>query len=620
MSPVYQDRFRLAFVHAAHLMAVLDARGRLLDLNPAAELFLAVGTTGVDREHPIWQCACWRSVEGTSDRVREALEAAARGESRRTSFPVRRGDGQGATLEVSLTPVRGSDGEVAVIVLDGEDVTAARHAEALLRASEAKFAGILSIAADAIITIDDEQRIVHYNQGAEAIFGWTPQEALGRELEMLIPERYRPTHRQHVDSFGRGSDAARRMGHRRAISGVRKSGEEFPAEASISRLDTPGGHLYTVVLRDITDRKRGEDAERFLAEAGEALGRSLDLDATLDTAVSLAVAMLGDWCAVEATDTTGQARHEETGDGRAGAATRIEVPLVVRARPVGTLTIGRREGGRPFDEADRALSEALARRVAMAVDNANSYETAQRATRARDEVLGVVSHDLRNPVSAVAMCAKVLLESPPESEADRRELLVAIDEATTWMQRMIQDLLDVASIEAGRLSVERREEEAAPIVTTAMTMVEASAGQREVVVEEEVAPGLPPVFADAERIVQVLVNLLANAVKFTAPGGRVRVSAARDDGGRGGVLFRVRDSGPGIPAEDLPRIFDRYWHARRSARTRGAGLGLAIVKGIVEAHGGRVWVESVVGEGSVFSFTVPAAGMGNGEGGMGSGG
>ena len=138
-----------------------------------------------------------------------------------------------------------------------------------LRASEAKFSGILSIAADAIITIDESHRILHFNHGAEETFGYSTNEALGQPLSVLLPERFRATHDEHINAFGRTAEPARRMGHRREVAGLRKDGSEFPAEASISKLELPGGtRIFTVVLRDITERKRAEDAERFLADTG----------------------------------------------------------------------------------------------------------------------------------------------------------------------------------------------------------------------------------------------------------------------------------------------------------------------------------------------------------------
>src|SRR5262245_26729198 len=184
------------------------------------------------------------------------------------------------------------------------------RSEEELRASEAKFAGILAIAADAIITIDESHRILHFNQGAEEIFGYSAAEAIGQPLSILIPERYRETHDDHVRAFGRGQETARRMGHRREVSGRRRDGSEFPAEASISKLDLPGdGRIYSVVLRDITDRKRAEDAERFLTEAGTRLAEALQHETVHDAVAVLAVPSLGDACLVDVVDETNTIRR-----------------------------------------------------------------------------------------------------------------------------------------------------------------------------------------------------------------------------------------------------------------------------------------------------------------------
>jgi len=528
-----------------------------------------------------------------------------------------------------------------------------------LRASEAKFAGILAIAADAIITIDAAHRILHFNRGAEEIFGYDAAEAVGQPLSVLLPERFRAAHDAQIRAFGESSEPARRMGHRRAVSGRRKSGEEFPAEASISKLDLPTGErIYTVVLRDITERKWAEDADRFLTESGTRLSQSLHREAVLDAIGDLAIPMLGDACVIDVVEDTTIRRVARAADegrqrlmnrlaaefprtwdspspvvdvlrrGRpelvedidddwlsrteeyaeaialwheVGARSLYIVPLVVGDRTVAAISLVDVKDGNRFTPEMRTLAQRFALASALALENSRLYAAARRATSARDEVLAVVSHDLRNPISAIAMCARILREAPPNDLAERDRMLTAITEATAWMQGMIRDLLDVSAIEAGRLSVDRQPAALGPIISTAVGMVRGEVEQRSIGLSVDVPSDLRTVSVDASRIVQVITNLLGNAIKFTDAGGTVVVRAAN---GPSSVVVSVEDSGIGIAPEALTRIFDRFWQARPTPR-RGSGLGLAIARGIVEAHGGRIWVESDVGRGSVFSFSLP---------------
>jgi signal transduction histidine kinase len=231
--------------------------------------------------------------------------------------------------------------------------------------------------------------------------------------------------------------------------------------------------------------------------------------------------------------------------------------------------------------------------------------TAEAAVRARDEVLRVVSHDLGNSLSAVSIQA-VLLERTPLDQRDDaavRKRTSAIRHMVAGMQRLRQDLLDVASIEAGRLSIEAVPIEVESLVEEALDVHRELAHEKQIRLEADVEPGLPRISADRARVLQVLGNLLGNAVKFTAAEGRIDVRVRRQGGH---VEFSVRDSGAGIPSEDLPYVFDRFWKANRGNR-QGAGLGLAIARGIVEAHGGGIRAESVQGEGSTFSFDLPSA-------------
>jgi PAS domain S-box-containing protein len=531
--------------------------------------------------------------------------------------------------------------------------------QAELRASEAKFAGILSIAADAIITVDQTQRIVHFNRGAEEVFGYAPSDAIGRHLNILIPQRFRDSHPSHMDGFAQSAVTARRMGERGDIFGLRVDGTEFPAEASISKLVTPDGILFTVVMRDITNQRRAEENERFLATASAELAQTLDVDAAVAAIADLPIPRLCDACVIDLVRgqsfrRVASSRHRpELAEGMCGLALHtldvdspspiidairrnrrelvetiddewfernadpeiipawralgvqslLILPLVAGGETLGAITFIRTAPA-GFDAERRDIAEKFARAAAAVLENARLYDVARQANQARDEVLGVVSHDLRNPISAIAMCARVLETAQSTDEATRRQLLTTIRESTDSVNHMIEDLLDVANIERGRLSLELRDEAPADLVLRAMHMFEVEAKEQGVALGTRVAADLPLIRADGSRIVQVLSNLIRNALKFTPNSGAISIGVEQQ---HGSVLFSVTDTGRGISADSQQRIFDRYWQSSDGARARGSGLGLSIAQGIVEAHGGRMWVESTLGKGSMFGFTIARA-------------
>jgi PAS domain S-box-containing protein len=226
---------------------------------------------------------------------------------------------------------------------------------------------------------------------------------------------------------------------------------------------------------------------------------------------------------------------------------------------------------------------------------------AETVARQRDHVLDVVARELGSPLGAIGTCAHVLgLTDTPSAE--RAAAVDLIERCVAWMHRMIRDLSDIASIETSRLSLSIRSEDPVALLTAAAEMLAATASQAGVELETSVAPDLPLVQADSGRVLQVLGNLVGNAVRYTPRGGRVRLHAQRDPAG---VRFTVEDTGVGIDADELQHVFDRFWHSRRVPQ-RGSGLGLPIVRGIVEAHGGSVDVTSTIGEGTRFGFTIPS--------------
>ena len=255
-----------------------------------------------------------------------------------------------------------------------------------------------------------------------------------------------------------------------------------------------------------------------------------------------------------------------------------------------------------YEELGAANSELVQTQRELAKERsrlAQALAVQQAAVRLRDQVLAIVAHDLRGPLDRIAASAALLGEESLDAES-RDKLLEVITRTAAGMNVLVRDLLDAASIDAGRLSVDRQAVNASTLVSATTEMFRAQAAAKGLALSASAATAAA-VWADQSRILQLLGNLLANAIRLTPNGGRVGVGAETDGDH---VVFSVADTGPGIAADDVPHLFERFWQAQRGHRG-GAGLGLAIAKGIVEAHGGRIWVESEVGTGSTFHFTIP---------------
>jgi signal transduction histidine kinase len=272
-------------------------------------------------------------------------------------------------------------------------------------------------------------------------------------------------------------------------------------------------------------------------------------------------------------------------------------------------------GGLAFDFAfcpaihvtDELFTSLLAQATADALQRARGYDeerearrTAELLSRAREDVLGVVAHDLRNPLNLVSMTTQLLME--PDLAPEQRRSTFAINaRAVQRMNRLIGDLLDVVRMEAGQLTLNVGPSEVTRVLVETMEAFQPRAAEQGISLVLSPEPPNVVVQADEERLLQLIDNLVGNALKFTPKGGRVTIGGYVD---ANELRVAVTDTGPGIPDEQRARLFDRFWQARGADR-RGLGLGLPIAKGIAEAHGGRLWVESTVGSGSTFNFAMP---------------
>ena len=255
-------------------------------------------------------------------------------------------------------------------------------------------------------------------------------------------------------------------------------------------------------------------------------------------------------------------------------------------------------------DTSRELQEAKSEcaRIAAELERQQRHNLdLEAAVRSRDSVLSVVAHDLRNPLNVISLAAHGLLPQLPDAAA--RRSVQRIIRSAQRADRMVRDLLTISAIETGRFAIDTQPVETAELILGALESQYSLAAAASVIVNADVSPDLPPLEADEERLLDVLENLIGNAIKFTPPGGSITVGASRQENQ---ILIWVKDSGAGISAENLPHIFDRFWQAQKKER-RGIGLGLSICKTIVEAHRGQIWAESMVGAGTTMSFTIPTA-------------
>ncbi|MEW5930078.1 MAG: PAS domain S-box protein [Gemmatimonadota bacterium] len=535
-----------------------------------------------------------------------------------------------------------------------------RRAVDALRASEERFRFMFERSPLPQWVFDAETlAFLDVNDAAVRHYGYSRDEFLALRATDLRLEEEAPVLRAAVASgeYEMMRDGARR--HRR------RDGTLIDVEVTTQRIGYAGRPALLVVARDVTERKRAEERIRVLESAGRALGAVFGFEDRLDGLARTVVPALADYCVIDTLAGDGEVArsrwaHAEAGGGEllgrlaayaptpegADAASRtlrggeplllsevtaeelersardprhldvlrrlaptsmMCIPLAARGHNLGVLTLAVTRSGRRYGPEDLALAEEIARRAALLLDNSRLYRSAQEAVRAREEMLAVVSHELRNPLGAIVALIETLLHWIPADswqERERRQL-ESVLQAGRQMARLVQDLLDVTRIEGGHFRIRQRREEVGELCSGPVALLGPLAERRRLRLAVAVAEGLPAVYADRERVAQVIENLVGNAIRLTPEGGTITLGA--EPAGEGEVRFRVSDTGPGIPGDALPHLFRRFWQPGHSGGL-GAGLGLAIAKGIVEAHGGRIWVESTPSRGSTFHFTLPADG------------
>ena len=515
-----------------------------------------------------------------------------------------------------------------------------------------------------VFPLSVDGRVANWNLGAEHLKGYTTEEALGLPISRFFPEE---ANEERVPE---------RLLTRAASEGraeyegwlARKDGSQFWGTVLLSAMRDQAGRLhgFSNIARDLTERKRGEKAQAFLAEAGEILTGSLEYERTLQEAARLAVRGLADWCTVAIQDAKGLAvlsvAHADpaqepqlrgllrvlpagetkltrglghvvrTGQSELcpdtleapwvrsalgvdtperfmalGARSYMCVPLKARGGTFGAISFVSVTPGRSYGPVDLALAEELVRRAGIAVDNARLFRKAQEALKARDEFLSMTSHDLRSPLTSLRLQLQAVRRDMQPGNAGPRstEKLVArvesMERQTDRMLRMMDTLLDITQMTAGRLELKRQKLDLVELVHGAVATLDEELRQSGVQVRVH-AEGPVEGTWDRLRLEQVVDNLLSNAVKY-GKGHPVDLTVSTD-----GIMATlvIRDQGVGVAPEDQERLFERFERVRIDRGVNGHGVGLWIVRRVVEAHGGSVSLESRLGEGSSFIVQLPS--------------
>jgi PAS domain S-box-containing protein len=607
------------------------------------------------------------------ERVARTLGQSAREQSEsehQLEYRVLRADG-GVRWQESrgrvLFDERGRPTKLVGVVMD---ITSRKHAEQQQRESEARFQLLAEALPQLIWRTRADGYTEYFNPGWFEYTGQTLEQAQGDGwLQAVHPEDLEHTVEAWRRAVSTGEPYSVEYRLRRAADGAYRwfIARGLPLKDGTGRVT----HWFGTCT-DIDDQKRGAETLRFLSEASAALAASLDQSATLKQVARLAVPVLADWCMVDLvgedgrvervevahadpalTELADRLRHfppvrnpehpsaramrldqtilvaEVTGaieERSAQSAEHLEViremkcrsmmsvPLLARGRTLGALTFFTTDAsGRRYGQEDVLRMEEVARRVAMAFDNARLFALAQEerqraeeANRLKDDFLATVSHELRTPLTAMIGWVKMLRTGrlPPDKHA---KALETVDRNTQVQAQLIEDLLDVSRIISGKLRMETQPVHLVDVVQAAMESVRPAADARGIRFQAELEPGEDVVMGDSGRLQQVVWNLLSNAVKFSPGGSRVQVRLRRLEGA---VEVTVRDEGPGIPADFLPHIFERFRQLEGGTMRRhgGLGLGLAIVRHLVELHGGTVHAASEgPGRGATFTVRLPPA-------------
>lgn len=634
-----EERFSKAFSASPIPMSIVAHEdGRYIDVN---ESFLE--NSGYTREeivgHTTAEIGIYAYPE-ERDKLRQVLEE--RGKIRNAEVHRKMKSGE---LRVALTSSEmiDIDGRACVLTANN-DITERKRAEESLRSREAQLASIIASAMDAIIAVDADQQILLFNAAAERIFGCARGEAIGQQLDRFIPERLRGPHRENIRSFGQARVMSRSMGSLTPISGLRASGEEFPIETSISQVDVDGSKLFTVIIRDITARKRAEEeltqktlelqqharlldlaqvlvrdprdntivlwnrgAEEFYGfTKEEALGRishdlfKTELPTTLDE-IDAAIFNEGHW--------EGELTHTRRDGTRVTVASHQVLHRNEAGEPVAILEVNnditdRKDAERKLSEHALKLSaseeELRARNQELNTMSGQLWQAAKLATVG--ELAASIAHELNNPLAIVSLRIDSLLSETEEGDPKHRALAI-VDQEVDRMGKLVRNLLQFSRRGVPQISTIAVRDE----ITNTLELLHSYLHNRNIKVVLEFSQEVQTIQADRQQLRQLFLNIVTNAADAMSNGGilAIRLAPRRLSAKTPGVALEFVDNGIGILPHDLAKVTEPFFSTKPEGK--GTGLGLAICKRIVQEHRGDFVITSEAGKGTKVLITLPAS-------------
>ncbi len=529
----------------------------------------------------------------------------------------------GAT--VSMVRMWSKSAETVLVV----DIAAPRHEGASeVDVLRHRFADLLDTAGDAILSIDAEQNIVLFNRQAEALFGFSVAEILGRPLSVLLPHDMRERHKEHVSTFRNERPRSRLMSQRTEIRGLRKDGSSFPAEASIAKFEFGGSFVYTAVVRDLSERNKALDylrwSEQNLARA-QRIARigswhwnlradiitgstetyrifGLPEGAPLDYGLFQQLVHPDDRLLVTARFRKAFEAGESCGFGHrivleSGATRHVHLEMEIERDELG-IAVG----------TTGTIQDVTSLRQ-IEIELKHAKEEAEAANRAKSEFLANVSHELRTPLNAILGFSEIMSSDILGTlDVERyREYARDIHRSGEHLLEVVNDVLDLARIEAGRTILHEAAFTPEDMAQDCAHLMEGRAAAAGLRIEMDIVEGLPRLYGDERLCKQVLINLLSNAIKFTPSGGLVRIGLAVSPSNE--LCLSVTDSGIGIAADDIPKLMKPFVQieSHLSRRFQGTGLGLSLCSEFMRLHGGALSIESKLGRGTVVTARFPAA-------------